>query len=286
MRKLTFLFVVVALFAVACKSDSTVEGGSFADALGADTSDGNTGDENTTDGNNADGNTADGNSGDGGDAPPPTQPPAPTTPPANNPAGAFLLSDDWCEAARQVEDEFDTLEFLDPNNPATLEQTYTQIVAIMGEAQRIAPPELQAPLATVLAGFTTINQELAAVGWSFLDLDVSVIENLDDQMSQATFDIERYNFEVCGIDNGFDPADDPSLQPPDPTFGDTPPLEGSFRDQAVEGLVQSGFTPDEANCLLDRLDFTDPAAFSDPNALFEVFSACGISLDRLGQLGG
>ena len=70
------------------------------------------------------------------------------------------------------------------------------------------------------------------------------------------------------------------------TDSDLPEFNGTIREQAIQGLVEAGFAEDEANCIFDRLDFTDPAAFSDTTALLEVFSDCGISLDRLAQLGG
>ena len=68
---------------------------------------------------------------------------------------------------------------------------------------------------------------------------------------------------------------------------DLPEFEGTIRDQAVLGLVEAGFAEAEANCLFENLDFTDPAALEDVTRVcLKVFTDCGISLDRLAQLGG
>lgn len=213
------------------------------------------------------------------DEPPPTEVPAPEEP-ANT--IDFLGSDDWCTASRTIDERFDELDVIDFGNPEVLERTYTEMLQVMSQAQQIAPPQIAGDVSAALLGFGELSAALAAVNWSFLDLDLSVIDGLDEQLSTAGFNIEKYNFEVCGI--GEDPGDAPV--PGDDGSADDIPTEGTIRDQAVTGLVESGFTQQEAECLLDRIDFTDPGAFTDTQQLLDVFTECGISLDRLAQLGG
>ena len=47
-----------------------------------------------------------------------------------------------------------------------------------------------------------------------------------------------------------------------------------------------GFTAEEAGCIFDGFDFTDPTFADDMEAIVAVFAACDIDLARLAELGG
>jgi hypothetical protein len=77
-----------------------------------------------------------------------------------------------------------------------------------------------------------------------------------------------------------------------PPSGDTTPvddgeiLEGTIRDEVIAQFLEVGFSPDEANCILDNIDFAAIESLSDPTILLGVFEKCGIPLERLAGLGG
>lgn len=63
--------------------------------------------------------------------------------------------------------------------------------------------------------------------------------------------------------------------------------EGSLREQFVAYLASCGFTPDEAACLFDNLDFAEPAvAAGAPEPIVAAFDACGIDQARAAEIGG
>ncbi len=283
MKKLVVLLAVLSVLFAACRTETTIDTASTAPPTteAADAVDEATDDAEPT-------------------APPiataaPTETPTetPTEAPASSSAAdapdpaslqAVIDADDWCEAAAIVESDMSAVDEIDFTDPVALEQAFTQVVAVVSAAQRLAPPEIAADVAQSVQAFTTIIAALEAAEWSFLDLDLSVIDRFDAPMQLATYNIEKYNFDVCGI--GTDPGDPPTADELSPELGDGFELEGSIRDQAVLGFIESGFTEAEANCLLDRLDITDPQAMADTTALLSIFTECGLSFDRLAELGG
>jgi hypothetical protein len=63
--------------------------------------------------------------------------------------------------------------------------------------------------------------------------------------------------------------------------------EGSLRDQFVGYLASCGFTPQEATCLFDNLDFGDPAvAGGESGPIVAAFGECGIDQARAAEIGG
>ena len=61
---------------------------------------------------------------------------------------------------------------------------------------------------------------------------------------------------------------------------------GSLRDQFVSYLVGCGFTPSEAACLFEHLDFADPAVLAgDPDAMLPAFETCNIDANRMAEIG-
>lgn len=190
----------------------------------------------------------------------------------------------WCVAARDVEMASDVLdgENFDFTDPAAVETAFADMLAAFEPAIASAPPEIAADVDTTYEGFLQLRDALAAVEYDFLRADLAVLDELDSEMDAASARIEAYNEDVCGI-----PADDTVDEPDEPDdSGEFDPTAGSIRDQTVAELVAQGFTQDEAECIFDGIDFTDPDLGADMNVIIEVFDSCGIDLARLAELGG
>lgn len=316
MKKLVILLAAISVFFTACRTDTTIDTASTAptatagDTEASDSTAGDEGDEDDDDGDQ-DADDQDADSADDTASEPTAEPTATTAPATEEPTAttapaadsssadsgatapspdqaaalqAVADADDWCEAANAVESGTLVLDTLDFTDPVALEQAITQAVVVINAAERLAPPEIAEDVAVSVEGFTALAAALEDADWSFIDLDLAVIDDLNADMALATYNIEKYNFEVCdiGTDPGEPPTEDELLTPPT----DDLEFDGTIRDQAVLGLTQAGFTEAEATCILESLDISDPAAFQDTTALFNVFTDCGISLDRLAQLGG
>ncbi len=294
MKKLVTLLAVLSMFFAACSTDTTIDTASTAQ-----TDDANSADPGT----DGDDTTSDADADDSADiaTPDPEPTSAPTTAPAETPTSAaanrssaatvdqaaalqaVVDADDWCQAASVVEEGTDALDAIDFTDPAAIEQGFKQAAVLIRASQRLAPPEIAADVEQTIDAMAVLTAALEDAEWSFIDLDLAVIEQFDAPMQLASYNIEKYNFEACAI--GTDPGEPPTeadLFTPDDDFE----FDGTIRDQAVQSLVAAGFTEDEAGCLFTKLDFTDPEAMSDTTALFSIFTDCGISIDRLAQLGG
>lgn len=182
----------------------------------------------------------------------------------------------WCGAARDVQESFDALDLIDFNDPAELESTYREALARIDAAREFVPPELADAVDTAATGLDDLVVELDRVDWSFIDVDLSVIDTAAQEVAGNA--IDRYNFYVCEIDNDYDPNDAG-------TSDDGLDLDTSqtIREGIVESLLPLGFSEEEANCIADRFDFTGDDL--DEAALTQLFVDCGISLDRLAALG-
>lgn len=188
---------------------------------------------------------------------------------------------DWCAAARDVEaagDPFDAAGF-DFTDPASVEVAFGDILLALENARAVAPPEIADAVETSYNGFLQLRDALAEVDYDFLRADLAVIDELDVEMNTAVDEIGVYNEAVCGI-----PADGPSDDDVDDS--DFDPSAGSIRDQTVAQLVVQGFTQQEAECIFDQIDLTDPDLASDMNVIIEVFEICEIDLARLAELAG
>lgn len=185
---------------------------------------------------------------------------------------------DWCNASRDIDvlgDDFDNVDF---TNPEAVRDVYLTMNDAIRDAAPLAPPELADAVDTTLDGFDQLNDVLADVDYDILNADLAIIDELDAEMQAASDTIDAYNAEVCGIpiDTGDDGDDDSAFDP----------SAGTIRDQAVGELVNQGFTQEEAECIFDKLDLSDPNLGEDPNEMLVIFEECGIGLERLAELGG
>ena len=316
MKKLVLLLASMAMLAVACGGNTTIEGDT--DERSADTETPTSAPESSSEesASSDDDTESDDGADSGVQAAEPTPAPEPTeaepeepaagTEPADDPEpeevddstdttvedaqaetalalAAVQDADDWCSAADAVENGTSAIENVDFADPEALETTYTGVLAVVTASARLAPPEIAGDVETSIGGFRLLTEALEEAEWNFFDLDLGIINDLDAEMQTATYNIERYNFDVCGI--GEDPGEAPTAEELEADALDLP-AEGTVRDQAVLALIEAGFTEEEADCIFNGIDFTDPEAFGDVNLILEVFGDCGIALDRLAELGG
>jgi hypothetical protein len=203
-------------------------------------------------------------------APPSVTAASVTTPPTTE--------DPWCGLAQQLEDTDNILDSEVITDPAAVEAAITGWIAQLVAAQPFAPPAIQAEIQTTIDVVTSLNMAFAAVDYRVLDVDLGAIEGLDTDMPAAAAAIEAYNLAECGIVANDEPAGEP---------GDVfDPNAGSVRQQAVARFVEQGFTEDEANCLVEQIDLAPAGASSATIAPAEAFASCGITAERLRELGG
>jgi hypothetical protein len=211
---------------------------------------------------------------------PPTDPPVATDPSGEPAAADVRFAGDadsaWCAAADDLDDlsaGFAEIFFADP---ADIEEFMRDALERLDAAAAVAPPEIADAVATSIGGVRALDEAFAAAGYDPLDTDLAVIGELDPEIAAANDLIDEYNADVCGIvttpDGDLDDLDfDPAL--------------GTVREQAIAEFVALGFTEDEARCIFDSLDFSDPAVLDDSAALAEVLTDCGIDFERLAELG-
>jgi hypothetical protein len=194
----------------------------------------------------------------------------------------------WCQASQRVDDislRLDGSDFVSAT-PEQLEELFTDMTDAIGDARDVAPPELEDAVQTTFDGFTRLRDALADADWSFLDVDLTVIEDIDGEMDAAGDQISAYNEQVCGI-----PADDDGIDPGTAeATGDTgegfDPADGTVREQIVTSLVELGFEVEEASCIVENLDVSAYVGSSDTALIIEAFDACGIDISRLAEIGG
>jgi hypothetical protein len=189
---------------------------------------------------------------------------------------------DWCVASRQLDIESDRLDSLDFTDPVAMEAAFTDLIGMYEGAVPLAPPELKDYVSISISELLTLQAVLVAVDYNFVNADLSALDDLGGIVQNANDNIELYNEQVCGTPAGVDSGE--TVLGAD--NGGFDPGAGTIRDQAVAEFVNSGFTEQEASCIFDNLDFTDPAVGDDTNAIVAVFDLCAIDLARLAELGG
>jgi len=186
---------------------------------------------------------------------------------------------DWCVTSRQLDIESDGFDSLDFADAAAVQAAFTEMVGLYQGATQFTPPELENDVEISFSAILAFQEALIAADYDFLLADLSILEDVDGDVEAANDNIELYNEQVCDI-----PADvDVDA---DGDGSDFDPNAGTIREQAVAGLVETGFSIEEAECILDRIDITDPNLGTDIDAMAAVFDECGIDLARLAEIGG
>jgi hypothetical protein len=192
----------------------------------------------------------------------------------------------WCGLATEIEETNSDLESMDFTDPESVEATYQRFVDQLQDVRDQAPDAIREDVEQLADFSQQFFDALADVDFNFVDVDLAAIEEMSDEMEAASNRIQQYNEDVCGIESDVDDTTDDTTGTSDDDSGfDT--SEGTLREQLVEQLTATGFTDEEANCLVDVLDFNDPAVQSgDQSAIIDAFSECDIDLTRLTELGG
>jgi len=194
----------------------------------------------------------------------------------------------WCQASQRVDDISLRLEGSDfvTATPAQLEELFTDMTEAIGDARDVAPPELEDAVQKTFDGFTQLRDALADADWSFLDVDLTVIDDIDSEMDAAGDQISAYNEQVCGIPADDDGIDAGTGDATGDTGGGFDPADGTVREQIVTSLVELGFEVEEASCIVENLDVSAYVGSSDTALIIEAFDACEIDISRLAEIGG
>ncbi len=257
MKRIILLILGLALVPAACGTDNSSDATSFSDVVNRSNTDAN----------------------DDLPADEPTAVPQEPTALPDEPS-------EYCAVASAVQAEladFDEAAVLDPE---ALEARFPEILSQLGQLQALAPPELRLSHAARAGYFFDLGRELERVDWVAVDADASVLgTTLDEDIMY--FEIDRYDFEICGIDVEFDPADDPRLRPPEADALDdsaeTRTGGITITEQQINSVIEVGFTPTEAACIVDKLDLTADDPFAE-SAILIVLGECEIPLDRYAEV--
>ena len=291
MKKFALLIVAGALFASACSTDSTIDLGAEGPEASSDKANATTAPESAAqDDEGKAEDTASGAQADDSTPSPaseePTSAPVKLAPGAAKAIQAVVDADDWCSGAIAVENVVSSLDSLNFSDPVEVERGFRQWLAAISAMKRLVPSEISADLDRSIEAFTIFATAFEDVDWMFLDLDSGIVTSFEERTELANYNIEAYNFAECGF--GPDPGPAPAISDDGTVEGDDdgPGFDGTIREQALQGLFEAGFNAEEANCIFESMDLTNPNGSNDAAAVLAVFAGCGISLDRLGQLAG
>lgn len=217
----------------------------------------------------------------------------------------------WCTLGAEVLETGNALDDLDVFDPDAVRVAFDELGEILDEARAAAPGEIRGDVDLTAEAFATLRTALEDVDFDFFALDETALADFDDQALETAGErIEDYNRRVCGFDADDDGVDD-DASGTDGTDGATPVLPGSgdddgatpalpgagdagiaamFVEQLATALEADGFTADEARCVAESYDLEaimSGAFDADAEAItLDVFEQCGISADRLAEIGG
>ena len=225
--------------------------------------------------------------------------------------GGAASADSWCDLA-EGSGVFDAFDAFDAN-PADLEEGLQQVEDFIEQLPEKAPAEIADDVELITEGTQMLITAFAEADYDVLDVDLAFLSDseLEDRMDAAGERIDEYTERECGrpfvedadtdadIDGDIDTDTDGDIDIDTDTDTDTDtdsdeggdtdfdPAGGTLRDQLVSQFESIGLSSDEAACIADSLDFSDPAVQSgDVAAMLDVFEECDIGLDRLAELGG
>jgi hypothetical protein len=205
-------------------------------------------------------------------------------------------AESWCDFAEEsdvVDDVFDSLG----DDPTQVETGLKRVEEFVQQLPDEAPSEIADDVKVLADGTQMLIDAFADADYQLLDADLSFMSDseLEAQLDEAGDNIDEYTERECGrafgansdadaaSTDGADPADTADTESTD----DFDPANGTLREQLIIQFESIGLNNDEATCIADNLDFSDPAVQSgDIGAMLGVFEDCGISLERLAELGG
>lgn len=228
---------------------------------------------------------------------------------------------DWCDYGQQIRDRGEAFESVDFMDPERLQLVLDDMRSVLDDASRVAPSEIRSDVETSREGFEAFYEALEEAEFDVFDADPVALERLGTDLEAATERIADYNREVCGfvdeiddtpIDESIDELMDdlPSDMPSDAADAlgqldelqeligedgmdeilDNDAISSMFVDQLITEFERQGFTPDEARCMAESYDLEsiltgdfDPM---DESGTIAIFDQCGISTERLVEIGG
>ena len=183
---------------------------------------------------------------------------------------------EFCTATLKVEDAFASFGL--GLAPEQLQATIDEALTAMDTAIELAPDEIRSDVVTSAESFGLVAAEFERANYNVLDVDLGALDAIasDPKFEAADENLDAFFFNVCN--QGDDPALDED-EDEDDSIGD-----GTLRDQLITSLVATGFTEEEAECITENIDVLGDD-LQDPEQLFALITTCGISPERLGQLG-
>lgn len=201
-------------------------------------------------------------------------------------------AESWCATVALGAEGDAVMGGLFGGNAADVESGIKRMQAITDDLVKASPSEIAADVSFLDGYIDDVAGALAAADYVLLDVDVSVLSADEARLDQAQENLDDYTVRECGTPFGDDDraegADAGSVDPGDDgDDGDGfDPTDGTLREQIISQFEAIGLTASEATCIAENLDFNDPAVQSgDIASMLGFFEACGISINRLAELG-
>jgi hypothetical protein len=225
---------------------------------------------------------------------PVADPDPPATAPAEEDVAAAAPADlsAWCSAAELLQEAALAMDTIDPTDPDAVEAAITRMIDRTVDAAPLAPDEISEDVATSLATLRLLDAALIDVDYEIVRADLTAVV-AGGGSADADDRIAAFNAEHCGFPDRT--ADgDAAGEVADAAGGDGEvddgevfdPADGPLRDQSIALLVEEGFTEEEAGCIFDNIDLTDPDLANDEERLLELVVTCDLDVERLSGLDG
>ena len=208
-------------------------------------------------------------------------------------------ADSWCDFADEADVVDEILSSLGADS-SDVEAGITQMELFVQRLPDEAPDEIKEPAKKLAEGTQMLVDAIKAADYNVFDADLGFMQDstLEADLDVASERLDAYTETNCGrsfsrgddTDTDAGVAGDGSVDASGDAVDDFVDFnlgDGTIREQLVTQFVSIGLANEEAECIADKLDFNDPVVQSgDIAAMLGVFEDCGISLDRLAELGG
>ncbi len=208
--------------------------------------------------------------------------------------GVEASQEAFCAQSRKIDAATNKIDAESLPMNEQFKKTFDEVLPMMEDAIKVAPAEIKGDAETLVTGIKELKKQLEANDYDITKVDASLLNS--PEFNKASDAMDAYGRDVCGI------ADSSSADPgptagdsssgdsgamADSSSGDSSPLTGgTLGEQMVAGLVESGFTQDEAECIIGEIDLGSLNADEvDPNFIFDALDACDISLERMAEIG-
>ena len=180
----------------------------------------------------------------------------------------------------------------DPFDPVSLEAAFLANVGLMDAALQNIPAEIEDDLRVVRQSMDDYIDVLEANDWDFFAASSAIEEIEGPELEAAEARLETWEVANCGFPEDGDDFEDALDEDP---FSAPEAFEAMLssdvgRAMIIEGMTEDGeLTADQAECMLDNLDFVALAGISsgdepDPeifSALFNVAVTCDLGEEFL-----